>query len=601
MILRILKATAIVVFTSICIFTLGIFVAQHIPLHSVGNSIPTLSTSTFSGPYATVGIRSEDFYNAAYDAVEFGQRLDAPSFLVAHHLIVGDKIAELFSWIGDKKTDTVIVLSPNHFEHGTAAVQTCTVGWQTPYGDLLPDAQMIDDLQQQLSFVTDEADTCFGEHGVGAITPFVKRSFPGANIVPVLLSESTSTEEINALAAFLADQKHSKVVASVDMSHTLPDEVADYHDMVTMQALETASVAIDLEVDSNASLRTLAAYNARIGAEQWHMTYHGSSVDMGLADTWEDNTSHILGYFTEGIAEASPWAALHFVGDIMLDRGTRLKLDAYGVQYPWEYMERYLSGSHAVIGNLEGTVNEQQSTYTYDPPFRFVFSLESVEETAQYVDVMSLANNHTLDVGWDGQEETMQRLTEMGIPWFGSYADPDPRYDVTINGIDIAIIGYHQFSPNEEALTAMITQADQEEKFVIVYPHWGTEYVYTPSASQERLATLMVEAGADLIIGGHPHVTQGMDVIDDVPVLYSLGNFVFDQQIPVTWPAMTVGVVITDESVILSLLPVWAQDSQPKPIDAEQAEALLLQVANASPEQYREQILNAVITIPYAK
>jgi poly-gamma-glutamate synthesis protein (capsule biosynthesis protein) len=165
----------------------------------------------------------------------------------------------------------------------------------------------------------------------------------------------------------------------------------------------------------------------------------------------------------------------------------------------------------------------------------------------------------------------------------------------------LTYIGYHQFQPNIPDLEADIRAADEDGKFVIVYPHWGNEYIRAPQANQRALAQIMVEAGADLIIGGHPHVPQGIEVIDDVLVVYSLGNFIFDQQIPETWQAMTVGVIIDEEEVELYLMPVYTKNSQPVPSSDEAATKLFAELADLSSESLQLQIQSGIITLPYER
>jgi AmmeMemoRadiSam system protein B len=557
----------------------------------------------FDGPMYPHGLQSQTFFDAAYDQADDLETVKTQAIIAPHHLLVAKNIAALFESVSGNP-DTVVILSPNHFGAGTDPAHIGTVGYSTPYGDVLPDQFSIQKLIEASDTLVDSSEALRGEHGISGLAPFVARSFPGAEIVPIMLHESLDMNDAQVLGDLIATElPNALVVASIDFSHNLPSYVQEVHDDLVRRTLESGEYCIEcapLEIDSNASLAAVMSFAEARGDQVWNETSHTNSLDLTQAD-WIDNTSHFTGYFSSGKAEQDDFAALHFVGDIMLDRGTRLQLNEYGFEYPWEDMQRFLMGAHLRIGNLEGTVNEQASTYTYDPPFRFVFSPESVEEMGEYIDLVSLANNHTSDVGSAGQIETKERLTGMEIDWFGSYAEPQPRHDVSVNGIDLSIIGYHQFQPDEEGLVELIESADAEDRFVIAMPHWGTEYVYGPTASQERLAQVMVDAGADLIIGGHPHVVEGIQVIDDVPVLYSLGNFIFDQQIPMTWQALTAHVIVDTEEITLNLLPIWAQDGQPSPVSDEEAQVILNLIADYSDEDLQEQIKQGTINLPYEK
>ncbi len=559
---------------------------------------------TFDGPVLEHGLQSLIFFDAAYDRADAYDSVKTQAIISPHHLLVAKDIAALFESVSRSSVDTVVIISPNHFGLGTAPAHIGAVGYSTPYGQVDPDQFAIQKLLEATNVLVEEPEAFNGEHGIASLTPFVKRSFPNAEIVPIMLHETLSIEDAMQLGEVIADTlPNALVIASIDFSHNLPTYAQEAHDAVIDQTLASGTFCTDcapLEVDSNVSLAAVMSFAQARGDAQWNQLTHTNSLALVGGDDWEENVSHYTGYFSAGEVMNTHFAALHFVGDIMLDRGVRVLIDqAESVEYPWEDMQRFLMGAHLRIGNLEGTVNEQASTYTYDPPFRFVFSPESVEATGAYIDIVSLANNHTSDVGSAGQVETKERLDDMEIEWFGSYATPEPRLDTTVNGIDLTFIGYHQFQPDEDALVELIQAADEDGRFVIVQPHWGTEYEYAPSSSQQYLAQMMVDAGADLIIGGHPHVVQGIQLIDDVPVVYSLGNFVFDQQIPVTWQALTVHVIVEAEAMTLRLLPIEARDGQPTPVSDESAQDTRELIARYSDTSLQNSIKEGLIHIGY--
>lgn len=169
------------------------------------------------------------------------------------------------------------------------------------------------------------------------------------------------------------------------------------------------------------------------------------------------------------------------------------------------------------------------------------------------VDIVSLANNHAYDYGEQALLDSMQILREEGIPYVGAGANIEeasaPVYFI-INDMKIAFIsatqierldnpdtkGATETSPgvfrcfNGEKLLQTVAAAKEESDFVIVYVHWGTENQEETDWAQDKQAPELVEAGADLIIGDHPHILQKIDIIDGVPVIYSLGNFWFNSR-----------------------------------------------------------------------
>lgn len=169
------------------------------------------------------------------------------------------------------------------------------------------------------------------------------------------------------------------------------------------------------------------------------------------------------------------------------------------------------------------------------------------------VDIVSLANNHAYDYGEEALLDTLQVLKDSGIHYVGAGVDSAeatrPFYYV-VNDMKIAFISATQIERNEnpdtkeatadtpgvfrcwneEQLLQTVKETKENSDFVIVYIHWGTENEVEIDWAQEKQAKELVEAGADLIVGDHPHILQGIDIINGVPVFYSMGNFWFNSR-----------------------------------------------------------------------
>ena len=169
------------------------------------------------------------------------------------------------------------------------------------------------------------------------------------------------------------------------------------------------------------------------------------------------------------------------------------------------------------------------------------------------VDVAVLANNHIYDFGETGLLDTLDTLSGAGIPFVGAGENlkeaSDPIYFI-INDIKIAVVAATQIERldnpdtkgatetsagvfrcwNPEKLYETVSMAKENSDFVIVYIHWGTENVTEPDWAQLEQAPKLAQAGADLIIGDHPHCLQGITYYEDTPVIYSLGNFWFNSK-----------------------------------------------------------------------
>lgn len=255
----------------------------------------------------------------------------------------------------------------------------------------------------------------------------------------------------------------------------------------------------------------------------------------------------------------TPPIRLGFVGDIMMDRHIRVKQGNLGgySKILSEELCNYLESHDIVIANLEGpiTTNASKSVGSVvgsPANYIFTFAPESTQLlTSCGIKVVSLGNNHILNFGKEGEKSTRQYLEDEQISFFGDTGvvgeDEDERFErmthiETINAVKFGFVGYNQFATGSwqrslDDVARLRTQVD----VLIVYPHWGNEYVPENATLKEQARQLMAQ-GADLIVGSHPHVITGQEDIENKRVYYSLGNFVFDQYFE---PAVRKGLVVT--------------------------------------------------------
>lgn len=243
-----------------------------------------------------------------------------------------------------------------------------------------------------------------------------------------------------------------------------------------------------------------------------------------------------------GGAEES--AVLVFAGDIMLaDRPG--ECIAKGAD-PFRHFADVLKAADVTVGNLECVVSTkgkplEGKPWTFQPHPRVLPVL------ARHFGVVSLANNHTGDFGHEAFLEQLGLLDQHGVKRFGggrNCAEARAPLIVTTKGIRIALLGYNDFHPREfeagpswpgvawcvdEQVLADIAAARTLHKSDLVIPfmHWGDEED-PANDRQKKLARRMIDAGADMVVGGHPHVTQGAEYYKGKLIVYSLGNFVFD-------------------------------------------------------------------------
>lgn len=226
-----------------------------------------------------------------------------------------------------------------------------------------------------------------------------------------------------------------------------------------------------------------------------------------------------------------------FAGDMMFDRTVRSTADAQGDDFIFSCIADELHAHDAVVSNLEGPITAHVSvsagSQVGEPEnTRFTFPLRTAELLARHnVAAVSLGNNHIFDFGEAGIRETREALRGAGVAAFGDPTD-DERMAVVldIDDVSIALVAFNEFFPtggSASSTIAHIRELDAEMP-VVVFAHWGDEYAEVVPR-QRQWARQFIDAGADMVIGAHPHVVQEREFYRGVPIYYSLGNFVFDQ------------------------------------------------------------------------
>lgn len=184
------------------------------------------------------------------------------------------------------------------------------------------------------------------------------------------------------------------------------------------------------------------------------------------------------------------------------------------------------SADDLTVVNLEGTLTDSTSRVDKQFAFKGDTAYTSIL-TSGDIEAVSLANNHSKDYGEKSYTDTIAACDAAGVPSFGY----DRIAYVDVKGVKVALIGTYELAKHEgikDELVANITEARaQGAQLVLVYFHWGLEREYVPNTTQMNLGHAAIDAGADLVVGAHPHVIQGYEVYKDRYIVYSLGNFCF--------------------------------------------------------------------------
>ncbi len=292
-------------------------------------------------------------------------------------------------------------------------------------------------------------------------------------------------------------------------------------------------------------------------------------------------------------------------GDIMMGRYVRFLMDNNTLEYPFEKMEdNYLRVNDLLIANLEGPVTKNAVRTTGGMSFGFFPDVVPILQKYHF-DVLSQANNHTLDKGQQSWEESMSLLRQGGITAFGypKELNDDSVAKLTIRGQRYAFVGLEEvnFNINDEKAVQLIKDLVQQNYRVIVYPHWGIEYTNKQSDRQQELAHKFIDAGAFAVIGHHPHVEQAYENYNGHAILYSLGNAVFDQYWSVkTQVGLSIAMSIDAENLHLYLVPIKIHQSQMQLMNADEAKTFLERFATYGQHSAEEKqmILDGKITLP---
>jgi len=236
---------------------------------------------------------------------------------------------------------------------------------------------------------------------------------------------------------------------------------------------------------------------------------------------------------------------INAVGDIMLAGPWTRTLERAGYSFPFRAVAAELARADINLANLESPL-ARCGTEFCSKKFRFRGSpaVAPALRGAGF-NIVTLANNHSMDFGWPALDETRRHLRDAGIAWVGAGANLDEARAVqllNVKGKRIAFLGYSLTQPVEffagrarpgtapgyaNLVTADVANARRQADYVIVSFHWGREATGMPQTYQRDTAHKAIEAGADVIIGHHPHVLQGVERYKRGIIFYSLGNFAF--------------------------------------------------------------------------
>jgi len=292
-------------------------------------------------------------------------------------------------------------------------------------------------------------------------------------------------------------------------------------------------------------------------------------------------------------------------GDVLGDRQVGDFIDKKGGAAVFAGVRPYLEKADVAFVNLECPVSTKGTAvktkkYTFRGRPQLVDGLISAG-----IDVVSLANNHSLDYGTAALLDTVSRLDKAGVAHAGAGANAKaaqapaildtPAGTVAVLAFTDIIpggfaagpktAGVNPASPDRARVLASIKAAAAKADYVIVSFHWGIEYTGNADQDQRKLAHEAIDAGADLVLGHHPHVIQGMELYHNKLVAYSMGDFVFDHYSRVTGEAYILQLSLPPQGApSFEVVPVYLNESTgvPEPVTGKAADSILARLSKLS-------------------
>ncbi len=285
------------------------------------------------------------------------------------------------------------------------------------------------------------------------------------------------------------------------------------------------------------------------------------------------------GVLPAGTEPAADEAILVFLGDVAPGRTMEMQLARYGPAYPWAGLGPLLDGADLAVANLECTLTTKgrplSKPYLLRAHPRWGMTL-----TAAGFDLVTLSNNHALDYGQAGLDETLEVIESLGIATVGAGRSREQAHRPAlfrVKGVRVAVLSYAAARWNGSAdvpategiawaeppaVQADVRAVRSQADIVVVVLHAGVEYAAEPSADQVAVAHAAVEAGADLVVGHHPHVVQTVEQYKGSLIVYSLGDALFDIPRPAAMRGHLLRVHVTPAGMTRAeLWPFWIQDA----------------------------------------
>lgn len=467
-------------------------------------------------------------YASSFSKFQNTEKHSALALITSHHFLAKDLIAQTFANINSSQIKTIIIISPDHFnqiDDASCLTQTTlNTSWKTPFGLVDSDQNFIRDISQKKSFCQN-LNTFRGEHGIYTLTPFIKNYFPNAKIVPLVLKQNSDLAYYHNLGQEISktvNLNETLLVVSSDFSHHATVDQAIKNDQKSIELLPHKKVEEISSITNDCQQCTafLFGYLTNINTD-FNLVSNQNSYDLS-GEKNNNITSYVNAYFSQSKTLTT---TITITGDVMLGRDVMTTSLSKNPSYPFEKTADILKKADITFVNLENPIIE--NCHQSDNQFILCANPKMIQGlTFAGIDIVNLANNHTKNYGHNGFVQTQNYLKNEKIDYVGA----ENLIIKNINQTKFGFLGF-DFTTNKpkDSDYTLIKNSKEKVDVLIVMTHWGNEYTVAPTTAQKLTALNIINAGADVIVGGHPHWVQSMEYINNKPVFYSLGNFIFDQ------------------------------------------------------------------------
>ncbi|MEO8756262.1 MAG: AmmeMemoRadiSam system protein B [Devosia sp.] len=503
----------------------------------------------------------------AKEKPDFAPPTGVTGIIVPHHLLAADLIARGFWAASAGHYKRIILISPDHFRKVQKAFGTTREDLQTVFGKVPSDKTGVAALVAHYDLVQ-VLPTVNYEHGLMAEAPFIRHFFPDAEVIPLLGSINATETDWQEMLELLKPlvTPDTLIVQSTDFSHYRPlaEAIArDQESIAMIEAEDPAGVVPLLQpshMDSKAATYIQMALQHEVFGAHPVVIGNGNSVDYGTGAG--STTSYVVVAYVADAATGASFdypdqTKVTFGGDVLLGR---YFLPALRDPAAWTRIRDAvlaLTRKVPLIVNLEGVLLDGPVTGV--GPDAHVMNAEDAAPVlaALSVKAASLANNHANDLGPEGRVESAAQLRALDIAPLehGKVTDMGAFRLLALNFVGGKMVGDAIADPAKLDWVCGLKAAPP----LVAFVHWGEEYTNAATEAERNIAQTLARCGVTLVVGDHSH--QASTSIEPVnggasQMVFSLGNFLFDQTSPRGSGALLEMRVFKQGTVAARLVPI---------------------------------------------